>query len=44
MHWLRRIVRVAGVALGLILLSLAFACAYLRLDKENVFYEVRGTY
>ncbi len=44
MHWLRRIVRVAGVALGLILLSLAFACVYLRLDKENVFYEVRGTY
>ena len=44
MHWPRRIVRGAGVALGLILFSLAFACAYLRLDKENVFYEVRGTY
>ncbi len=44
MHWLRRIVRVAGVALGLILLSLAFASAYLRLDKEDVFREVRGTY
>ncbi len=44
MHWLRRIVRVAGVALGLILLSLVFASAYLRLDKEDVFREVRGTY
>jgi len=44
MHWLRRIVRVAGVALGLILLSLAFASAYHRLDKEDVFREVRGTY
>jgi len=44
MHWLRRIVRVAGVVLGLILLSLAFASAYLRLDKEDVLREVRGTY
>ena len=44
MHWLRRIVRGAGVALGLILLSLAFASAYLRLDKEHVFRDVRGTY
>jgi hypothetical protein len=44
MHWLRRIVRVAGVVLGLILLSLAFASAYLRLDKEEVLREVRGTY
>jgi hypothetical protein len=44
MHWLRRIVRVAGVALGLILLSLAFASAYLRLDKEDVLRDVRGTY
>jgi len=44
MHWLKRIFRVAGVALGLILLSLAFAGAYLRLDKDNVFLEVRGTY
>ncbi len=44
MHWLRRIVRVAGVALGLILLSLAFASAYLRLDKEEVLRDVRGTY
>jgi hypothetical protein len=44
MHWLRRIVRVAGVVLGLILLSLAFASAYLRLDKEDVLRDVRGTY
>ncbi len=44
MHWLRRIVRVAGVALGLILLSLAFASAYLRLDKDEVLRDVRGTH
>ncbi len=44
MHWLRRIVRVVGVVLGLILLSLAFASAYLRLDKEDVLRDVRGTY
>ena len=44
MHWLRRNLSVASIAFGLILLCLAFAAAYLRLDKDNVFFEVRGTY
>ncbi len=35
---------VAGTILGFLLLSLACSIAYLRLDKEHVFHEVRGTY
>lgn len=44
MHWLRTGVKVTGVVLGLLLFSLACSIAYLRLDKEAEFYEVRGTY
>lgn len=44
MHWFKRSVQVGGAVLGLILLLLACSFAYLRLDKENVFYEARGTY
>lgn len=44
MHWIRRLVKGIGVGLGLILFSLVLIGAYLRLDKEHVFYETRGTY
>lgn len=44
MHWLKRRIHVTGVVFGLILLLLAFSIAYLRVDKANVFYEVRGRY
>ena len=44
MRWLKRIAKGVGAGLGLMLLALVFVGAYLRLDKEHVFYEARGTY
>ena len=44
MRWLKRSVQVAGGAVCVVLIALAVCVALLRLDKENVFYEMRGTY
>ncbi len=41
---IKRIVKGTGVTLGLILLLMAAVAAYFRLDREHVFYEVRGTF
>lgn len=44
MHRLRRTAPLAGVVFGIILSMLVFTIAYLRLDKDDVFFGVRGTF
>ena len=44
MRWFKWIFKAVGLGLGLILLLLIVCGVYLRMDKEDIFYEVRGTY